>query len=125
MTLQAPVSWGELVDKITILEIKAARIVDPAKLANVQRELQALVAVRDAQGKPPAMLAAELRQVNEALWDIEDRIRECEQRGDFGPTFIELARSVYKTNDRRAALKRRINDAMGSELVEEKSYRGS
>jgi len=125
MTLLAPVSWGELIDKITILEIKAARIAEPAKLANVRRELQALTAVRDAQGAAPATLAAELREVNEQLWDIEDLIRECEQRGDFGPAFIELARSVYKSNDRRAALKRRISDAMGSELVEEKSYRGS
>lgn len=125
MTLLAPVSWGELIDKITILEIKAARIADAAKLANIRRELQALIAVRDAQGTAPAALVAELGQVNEQLWDIEDRIRECEQRGDFGAAFIELARSVYKTNDRRAALKRKINDAMGSELVEEKSYRGS
>ena len=125
MTLLAPVSWGELIDKITILEIKAARIADAAKLANIRRELQALIAVRDAQGTAPAALVAELSQVNEQLWDIEDRIRECEQRGDFGAAFIELARSVYKTNDRRAALKRKINDAMGSELVEEKSYRGS
>ncbi|MBL8707542.1 MAG: hypothetical protein JNM30_22010, partial [Rhodospirillales bacterium] len=113
------------IDKITILEIKAARIADAAKLANIRRELQALIAVRDAQGTAPAALVAELGQVNEQLWDIEDRIRECEQRGDFGAAFIELARSVYKTNDRRAALKRKINDAMESELVEEKSYRGS
>jgi Family of unknown function (DUF6165) len=125
MTLLAPVSWGELIDKITILEIKAARIADAAKLANVKRELQALTVVRDSQGTAPAEIAAELRQVNEQLWDIEDLIRECEQRGDFGAAFIDLARSVYKTNDRRAALKRKINDAMGSELVEEKSYRGS
>lgn len=125
MTLLAPVSWGELVDKIAILEIKSARIADPAKRANVQRELQALTAVRDAHGAPPPALVSELRRVNEQLWDIEDRIRECEQRGDFGPAFIELARSVYKTNDRRAALKRQVNDAMGSDLVEEKSYRGS
>lgn len=125
MTLLAPVSWGELIDKITILEIKAARIADPAKLANVRRELQALTAVRDTQGTAPVGLADELRQVNEQLWDIEDLIRECEQRSDFGAAFVELARSVYKTNDRRAALKRKINDAMGSELVEVKSYRGS
>lgn len=125
MTLLAPVSWGELIDKITILEIKAARIADPAKLANVRRELQALTAVRDKQGKAPPALAAALREVNGQLWDIEDRIRECEQRGDFGAVFVELARSVYRTNDRRAALKKTINEQMGSELVEEKSYRGS
>lgn len=125
MTLLAPVSWGELVDKITILEIKAARIADPAKLANIRHELQALTQVRDAKGIAPPALVSELRRVNEQLWDIEDLIRECEERGDFGPAFVALARSVYKTNDRRAALKRQINDAMGSELVEEKSYRGS
>ncbi len=125
MTLLAPVSWGELVDKITILEIKAARIADPAKLANVRNELQALTQVRDAKGSAPASLVAELRRVNEQLWDIEDQIRECEERGDFGQRFVELARSVYKTNDRRAALKRQVNDAMGSDLVEEKSYRCS
>lgn len=125
MTLLAPVSWGELIDKISILEIKAARIRDAAKLANVRRELAALAAVRDAHGTAPEPLARALRRTNEELWDIEDRIRECEERGDFGPIFIDLARSVYKTNDRRALLKRQINDAMGSELVEEKSYRGS
>lgn len=125
MTLLAPVSWGELVDKITILEIKAARIADPAKLANIRHELQALTQVRDAKGIAPPALVSELRRVNEQLWDIEDLIRECEERGDFGPAFVALARSVYKTNDRRAALKRQINDAMGSELVEEKSYRCS
>jgi hypothetical protein len=125
VTLLAPVSWGELIDKITILEIKAARIADPAKLANVRRELQALTVVRDTQGTAPPALAAALRQVNEELWDIEDRIRDCEQRGDFGAPFIALARSVYTTNDRRAALKKTINLQMGSELVEEKSYRGS
>jgi len=127
MSLLAPVSWGELIDKITILEIKAARIADPAKLANVRRELQALTAVRDGQAvdlAPVAPLAAELRQVNTALWDIEDKIRECEALGDFSAAFVALARSVYQTNDRRAELKRRINTLLGSELVEEKSYRG-
>lgn len=126
MTLLAPISWGELIDKITILEIKSARIADPAKRANVQRELQALTQVRDTQGgATPAALVAELRQVNEQLWEIEDLIRDCEGRGDFGPAFVDLARRVYKTNDRRAALKRRINEQLGSDLVEEKSYRGA
>ena len=123
-----PVSWGELIDKITILEIKAERIADPAKRANVARELAALNAVRDqgrARAEGLAALTRELRQVNEALWTIEDDIRECEAKGDFGARFVALARSVYKYNDRRAALKRRINDLLGSELIEEKSYKGA
>lgn len=128
MTLLAPVSWGELIDKITILEIKAERIADPAKLANVRRELQALQAVRDAGATPtPALLALtqELRRINRTLWDIEDSIRDCEARSDFGSDFVALARKVYKTNDRRAAVKREINTLLGSDLVEEKSYRGA
>jgi len=128
MTPVVPVSWGELIDKITILEIKAARIADPARRANVARELAALVKARDAGGALPravAPLTAELRTVNEALWEIEDAIRVCEAHSDFGGKFVELARGVYKTNDRRAGLKRRINEAMGSELVEEKSYKGN
>jgi hypothetical protein len=125
MTPVVPVSWGELIDKITILEIKAARIADADKRANVARELAALTAVRGPLSDSLADLTHELRQVNEALWTIEDDIRECEMRGDFGPRFIELARSVYKRNDRRAALKRRINELLGSELVEEKSYKGA
>jgi hypothetical protein len=128
MTPMAPVSWGELIDKITILEIKARRIADPAKRANVARELAALVAARDVGGAlPPAIapLADELRAVNEALWEIEDAIRDCEAAGDFSAKFVDLARRVYKTNDRRAALKRGINAALGSDLVEEKSYRGA
>ena len=127
MSLLAPVSWGELIDKITILEIKAARIAEPAKLANVKRELAALAKTRDAQGQAPAALAdlaQKLRQVNETLWRIEDQIRECEAKRDFGAAFVELARSVYRTNDKRARLKRRVNELMGSELVEEKSYKG-
>jgi len=126
MPLLVPVSWGELIDKITILEIKADRIGDPAKLANIRRELAALNQVRAAGGPlpPEAMvLTADLRHVNEALWQIEDEIRECERSGDFGARFVELARSVYRTNDRRSALKRRLNEALQSELVEEKSYK--
>lgn len=122
----APVSAGELLDKIAILRIKAARIADAAKLANVRRELGALEAVAAAAVPPrpglPA-LEAELRAVNEALWDVEDDIREHDARGDFGPAFVRLARAVYATNDRRAAIKRAINDLTGSALVEEKSYR--
>ena len=128
MALLAPVSWGELIDKIAILEIKAARFTDPAKRANVARELKALEAARDAAlAQPPSGLAEivrELKAVNEKLWAVEDDIRECEKRRDFSARFVELARSVYVTNDRRADLKRRINDLLGSELVEEKSYKG-
>jgi hypothetical protein len=116
---------GELIDKITILEIKARRIADPEKLRHVGAELAALAAVRDT-GLPAsaelAALAAQLTAVNEALWQVEDDLRDCERRQDFGPRFVELARSVYRHNDRRAALKRAVNDLLGSRLVEEKSY---
>ena len=122
-----PVSWGELLDKISILEIKAERIADPAKRASVRKELGALSRVRDAALAAPAVaglaaLAGELRSVNEALWEIEDEIRLAERAGDFGPRFVGLARAVYHTNDRRAALKRLINERLASDLVEEKSY---
>jgi len=121
-----PVSAGELVDKIAILRIKAARIADPAKLANVRHELAALEAVA-ATSVPPsdalAALEAELRAVNESLWEVEDDIRAHDARGDFGAGFVRLARAVHVTNDRRAALKRAVNDLTGSALVEEKSYR--
>jgi tetratricopeptide (TPR) repeat protein len=119
------VAPGELIDKITILEIKAERLTDPARLGNVRTELEALRAAR-TRAVPPsprlAELTADLRAVNEALWQIEDDIRVCERRQDFGPRFVELARSVYRTNDFRAALKRQINELLGSGLVEEKSY---
>ncbi len=121
------VSPGELLDKITILEIKSQRIAESAKLRNVAVELQTLEAARRrALPDSPqlAVMVAELRAINEALWQIEDDIRRCEQDGDFGPRFVELARSVYRTNDRRAALKRRINDLLGARIVEEKSYAG-
>lgn len=118
-------SPGELIDKITILEIKAERIADPGKLANVHRELRSLTATRDEELAPSPELdefTAELRRINESLWEIEDDIRDCERNGDFGDRFIELARAVYRTNDRRAAAKRQINELLGSELVEEKDY---
>jgi Family of unknown function (DUF6165) len=120
-----PVSAGELVDKITILRVKAERI-DAAKRANVQKELALLEAVASERlAASPVLdgLIAELFAVNAALWDIEEGKRDCERRGDFGPGFVELARAVYRENDRRAAIKRRINDLTGSEIVEEKSYR--
>lgn len=125
MTLRVPVSAGELIDKITILQIKLARIADPAKLENVRREHDALVAVRDAAIAPDAALAdltQRLRETNEALWEIEDQIRDHERAEDFGAAFIALARSVYRRNDVRAQLKREINVHLKSALVEEKSY---
>ncbi len=123
--ISVEVSPGELIDKITILEIKSERIKDVEKLKNVRMELATLVACRDLaiEASPElAELTIELKQVNESLWQIEDQIRECERHRDFGPKFIELARSVYKSNDRRSALKRQINELLGSRLIEEKSY---
>lgn len=119
-----PVSWGELLDKLTILAIKQRRIADPEARANVAAELRLLRAAAGAvllDARVAAPLEA-LRAVNEALWDIEDAIRREEARGEFGPGFVALARAVYQRNDERAAIKREINAALGSELVEEKSY---
>ena len=123
MALLAPISAGELIDKITILRIKAQRIAAD-KRDNVRRELDLLeaLAARELAGIDLDALTAELTAINAGLWDIEDGKRDCERRGDFGPAFVALARSVYIENDRRAAVKRRINDAAGSEIVEEKSY---
>jgi len=118
---------GELIDRATILDIKSERIADAAKLANVRRELAALAPARDdvLRASPTLVaLAAELKAVNAALWDIEDEIRLCEARGDFGPRFIALARAVYTTNDRRYALKKAITQACGGAIAEEKSYQG-
>jgi hypothetical protein len=126
MHLTAPVSPGEFLDKITILEIKLARIPDAGKRANVSRELELLrtewARSRFAGADVEAQVAA-LTEVNEALWEIEDRIREKEKAQAFDEEFVELARAVYRTNDRRAAIKREINVALASDLVEEKSYR--
>lgn len=119
------VGAGELIDKITILNIKTKRMTDPVKLRNVQHELEVLEAARrralpasDQLGR----LEAALTEVNEALWVIEDDIRACEAERDFGARFIELARSVYIQNDKRATLKKDINLLCGSSIVEEKSY---
>ncbi len=123
--VKVEISPGELIDRITILEIKAARIDDEAKRANIGVELSELTAARQGAVPASARLAAltgELREVNGALWDIEDEIRALEAAGDFGPAFIELARAVYKTNDRRSVLKRKINELLGSRLIDEKSY---
>ena len=125
MQLQVPVSVGEILDKITILQIKLEHISDTAKRVNIQNELDALLpllagdvfAAEQMQG-----LMAELKAVNEALWDIEDDIREKEADKSFDAEFIRLARAVYVTNDKRAEIKKRINLATGSALIEEKSY---
>lgn len=119
------VSWGELLDKLTILEIKEKRLRSPAAVANVAHELALLrTASVPAVGAGPDLtrLVDELRQVNEMLWDIEDAIRAKEAAGTFDAAFIELARGVYIQNDRRGGLKRRINELMKSALVEEKQY---
>jgi hypothetical protein len=124
-TILVEIAPGELIDKITILEIKAEQIRDPAKLANVRTELEILVASRDKTlPRSPQLedLTRQLKEVNQALWDIEDDIRRCEKAKDFGSRFIELARSVYFQNDRRAAVKRQINELLGSKIVEEKAY---
>jgi len=127
MSLLIPASVGELIDKITILEIKRQRISDPAKQQNISRELNALMVVVEQRqlGYPQGALAElgqQLSAVNQLLWQIEDDIRECERQVDFGVRFVELARAVYHRNDERAAIKRQINDLCGSDLVEEKSY---
>src|SRR5665213_2809014 len=118
-----PVSWGELLDKITILQIKQERLEDDAKRANVEAELAALSRIAGAAMAEAAAALAELKQVNQALWEIEDAIRDKERAGAFDGEFIALARAVYVTNDLRAALKRDINLLLKSALVEEKSYR--
>ena len=124
--IRIPVSPGELLDKISILEIKSERIADAGKLANVNRELDLLRrawAESGLESEDVGGLYGALKKVNEALWGIEDAIREQERLQEFGPRFVELARSVYLRNDERAEIKKRINRALGSEIVEEKSYR--
>lgn len=120
-----PVSWGELLDKISILEIKAQRIASESAGANVRTELSLLsdIADRLAADQRLAGWKRGLKDVNEALWDIEDRIREKEAEAKFDQEFIELARAVYTTNDRRARIKREINLSLGSQLIEEKQYK--
>jgi hypothetical protein len=124
--LLVPLSPGELLDKITILRIKMARIQDAAKLANVKRELALLEQTWKDSGATVHDVALDeraLENVNERLWDIEDRIRDKEAHQTFDREFIELARAVYICNDERAAIKKRINLQLGSSLVEEKSYK--
>ena len=120
-----PLSPGEMLDKITILRIKAARMSDPVKVANVRHELSLLEKTWKDSGAAAVNLGdeeANLTRVNEKLWVIEDEIRDEERAKRFGDKFIELARAVYVTNDERAAIKKRINTLMGSNIVEEKSY---
>jgi hypothetical protein len=127
-TIQTPVvkvSWGELFDKITILRIKVARLANPVAVKNAGHELAELDAVTQTLkpfGEDLTKAIADLTAVNETLWVIEDDIRDCERASNFGPRFVELARSVYHRNDERAAVKRRINDLLKSEIIEEKSY---
>ena len=123
--IMVEISPGELIDKITILEIKLERIKDATKSANVRTEWQVLTNARDEtiEASPDLdRLTAELKQVNESLWEIEDDIRECERNKDYGPKFVDLARGVYVNNDQRSRIKRAINDLLGSRLIEEKSY---
>ncbi|MFT5540495.1 MAG: hypothetical protein ACI82H_002027 [Alphaproteobacteria bacterium] len=119
------ISPGEVLDRLTILEIKSERMTDAAKLANVRHELEELAAVV-AKTVPIRndirALHVELKTINAKLWEIEDEIRDCERGKDFGEKFVALARAVYITNDERSRVKRSINEALGAGLIEEKSY---
>ena len=124
-SIMTEIGSGELIDKITILEIKSDRIADLDKLKNVKHELSVLSATRDAHLSGIdglGDLATQLKAINEALWEIEDDIRACEAQTDFGQKFIDLARAVYITNDKRAAVKKEINLLTGATIIEEKSY---
>ena len=124
-SISVEVSPGELIDKITILEIKLESIEDEDKLKNVKLEWETLTRARDdAIEASPELekLMAGLKESNERLWKIEDDIRQCERGKDFGDRFVELARAVYDNNDQRSRLKRKINELLGSRLIEEKSY---
>lgn len=121
-----PVAWGEVFDKLTILEIKAERLDDPVKRANVERERAEIARVVGALERFPAGLVelmAQLKAINAELWEVEDGKRDCERRQCFDAAFVALARRVYVGNDQRAAIKRQINELLGSTLVEEKSHR--
>jgi hypothetical protein len=123
--LNIQISPGEFLDKLTILEIKRERIADPAKLAHVRRELDLLYTVWTASrlaNRNVLTLVAKLKEINETLWEIEERVRGKEQIEAFDLEFIELSRSVYRTNDHRSAIKRLLNVMLNSELMEEKSY---
>ena len=125
--IQVPVSYGELIDKITILEIKAERILDATKLANVRTELDGLWPLwlqQQATRPELATLKQQLKAINERMWDIQDQLRAKETAQDFGAEFITLARGVYGTNGERVVVKNEINRIAGSALVEEKQYQG-
>ena len=120
-----PVAWGEVFDKLTILQIKAEKLQDAAKLANVNKERHQIDQVVGDLTRFPASLPAlvqALKDINTQLWDVEDAKRDCERRQCFDDRFVQLARQVYFGNDQRAAIKRQINALLGSALVEEKSY---
>ena len=123
--MHVPVSPGEVLDKITILEIKSERMTDPEKVANVRTELALLQEVWSSNIKDSEAirgLHAQLKEINEALWEIEDDIRDKERAKEFDDRFIELARAVYVTNDRRSQVKKELNLHLGSDIIEEKSY---
>lgn len=125
MTIKVELAYGELLDKMTILQIKSERITDESKLSNVNKELNLLNALWKSDEKSSVDIASEftaLKEINEKIWDIEDGIRDKERVKEFDQEFIELARSVYFSNDKRAEIKRAINMKLGSELIEEKSY---
>ncbi len=125
MTIKVDISYGEFLDKLSILEIKSERIHDAAKLENINRELALLRSLWAADPKSAIDISAEMAEmkaINEKLWQIEDDIRDKERARCFDEEFIRLARAVYYSNDERAAIKRRLNEKLGSELVEEKSY---
>ncbi len=125
MSVMIEVSYGELFDKISILEIKSVQVNDPAKLANVNLELAKLREVRrEIHAREDIdQLSTQLHKINNALWLVEDRLRDKERDKQFDADFIELARSVYRLNDERARLKRELNANLGSVIVEEKNYR--
>ena len=124
-TVQVDISIGELIDKITILRIKARRIADPTKQSNISHELLLLERARQHasldEDRLPALEAA-LTSINERMWDLEDEIRVLIRRSDYGPAFIDATRSVHLANEERATVKRQINDLTGSGIIEEKSY---
>lgn len=122
--LFVPTSWGDLIDKITILEIKVERLPSDTARANAARELELLNEIGAPALLNPGVqtLVAQLKSINATLWDIENAIREHERSADFGETFIALARAIYHHNDQRGAIKRQLNLALGSGLIEEKSY---
>ena len=126
MTVSIEIGIGELIDRLTILKIKLDEITDESKLANIRIEYEYLLSLADKIETHPKTdkLLEELYDVNSELWDVEDELRQCEREKSFGKEFIELARSVYRLNDRRAAIKKEINQLHGSKFIEEKSYKG-